>query len=118
MRPSGMTIPKPMFQAGIQTLLAVVLFCATVCGGLRWQFDSYQHDWEVEQRALGEMRRTGATFTTMTQPIGPPWLRRLTGAKRSKYFDRVFGLFFTASDSNIVDNYRKSFKHLGAIMQD
>jgi hypothetical protein len=92
------------------------LICAITFGWLRWQIDSYRKDWEVEQRALGEMRKTGTTFTASTRPIGPVWLRSLAGMGYAKYFDRVDTLFFTAS--SLDEKYGKSFKHMKAFMVD
>ena len=101
-----------------RTLIAAVFFVALGSASIRWQFESYQYNWEAEQSALAEMRKAGATFTVTTRPVGPSWLRTLGGTDRSRYFDRVYGLFFTASDSRLAEKYRESFKHLGIIFQD
>jgi hypothetical protein len=100
------------------TLLAMVFLCALGLGWLRWQIDAYQSEWQVEQRALAEIRRAGGHFTVGTRTIGPAWLRTVAGAGRAKYFDRVDGLFFTASDAGLVGSKRESLKYLRMVFQD
>jgi hypothetical protein len=102
----------------VRTLLAVVLAFGVAFGWLRWQVDSYRKEWEVEQHALDEMRKSGATFTVGTRSIGPAWLRPLAGRERSKYFERVDGLFFTASDAGVAAKHKDLFKYLKMIIQD
>ena len=113
-----MRLPKAKVRWGVRTLLLVVFICAAVFGCLRWRVDSYREDWEVEQRALREMRGSGANLGVSTITLGPRWLRSLVGSERSKYFDRVDRLFFVASDAKLATKYRESFKHLRVIFQD
>jgi hypothetical protein len=116
-----MRIPRQNFRASafrwsVRSLLACVLACATALGWLRWQIDSYQKDWEVEQRALREMRAAGVSVTASSRPIGPAWLRSLAGAGGAKYFDRVDMLYFVATLPD--ERHLKPFTRLRGYMVD
>ena len=118
MKPTRIPRWSAWHRASTRTLLAIVFFFAIGLASIRWQIQSYRYEWVVEQSALADMRKAGGRFTVGTRPVGPTWLRTLGGTDRSKYLDRVSGLYFTASDCRLADRYRKAFKHLVVVFQD
>lgn len=109
---------RAWFRPGMRTLLVMIGFTCILFGWVRWQVDSYKKAWDVEQRALADMRRLGARFSASTRPIGPSWLRLLAGPERSKYLYRVDMIFFVTTDSRIAYRYRKWLKHFRGALQD
>lgn len=118
MKRPRLAFPREHFRWGVRALIVAVGLCAVGMGGLRLWIDSYRHEWEIEQRALAAMRRSGARVGAGTRPIGPAWLRAVAGPGQAPYFERIEGLFFVASDSRIAARYRADLKHVKWVFQD
>ena len=100
--------------------MALILVLAGICfAGPLILLEPYRRDFEDEQKALAAIEAAGGHVGASRIVVpSPRWLRWLVGPSRSRYFERVNRLYFTASDAALARLYQSHFEHLSIILQD